>query len=30
MGRVMAELKARHPGKMDFARASAAVKDVFC
>ena len=30
MGKVMAELKARHPGKMDFARASAAVKDVFC
>jgi hypothetical protein len=30
MGKVMAELKARHPGKMDFARASAAVKDAFC
>ena len=29
MGRVMAELKSRHPGKMDFARASAAVKDAF-
>ncbi len=29
MGRVMAELKARHPGKMDFARASAAVKEAF-
>jgi hypothetical protein len=30
MGKVMAELKARHPGKMDFARASAAVKQAFC
>lgn len=30
MGKVMAELKARHAGKMDFARASAAVKDAFC
>lgn len=30
MGRVMAELKSRHPGKMDFARASAVVKDAFC
>jgi uncharacterized protein YqeY len=30
MGKVMAELKSRHPGKMDFARASAAVKDTFC
>ncbi|MBA3323779.1 MAG: GatB/YqeY domain-containing protein [Rhodobacteraceae bacterium] len=29
MGRVMAELKSRHPGKMDFARASAAVKEAF-
>ncbi len=29
MGRVMAELKARHTGKMDFTRASAAVKDAF-
>lgn len=29
MGRVMAELKARHTGKMDFARASAAVKEAF-
>lgn len=29
MGRVMAELKARHTGKMDFARASAAVKQAF-
>ena len=27
---VMAELKTRHAGKMDFARASAMVKDVFC
>lgn len=30
MGKVMAELKARHAGKMDFARASATVKDMFC
>jgi uncharacterized protein YqeY len=30
MGKVMAELKTRHAGKMDFARASAVVKDVFC
>lgn len=30
MGKVMAELKARHPGRMDFARASAIVKDAFC
>jgi hypothetical protein len=30
MGKVMAELKTRHPGRMDFARASAAIKDVFC
>lgn len=29
MGKVMAELKARHTGKMDFARASAAVKEAF-
>ncbi|MBP7000298.1 GatB/YqeY domain-containing protein [Amaricoccus sp.] len=29
MGKVMAELKARHTGKMDFARASAAVKESF-
>jgi uncharacterized protein YqeY len=29
MGKVMAELKARHTGRMDFARASAAVKDAF-
>ena len=29
MGRVMAELKSRHPGKMDFARASAAVREAF-
>lgn len=30
MGKVMAELKTRHAGKMDFARASAVVKDAFC
>lgn len=30
MGKVMAELKTRHAGKMDFARASAVVKDLFC
>lgn len=29
MGRVMAELKARHTGKMDFTRACAAVKEAF-
>lgn len=29
MGRVMAELKSRHPGKMDFARACVAVKEAF-
>ena len=29
MGKVMTELKARHPGRMDFARASAAVKEAF-
>jgi uncharacterized protein YqeY len=29
MGRVMAELKARHTGRMDFARASVAIKDAF-
>ncbi|MBP7242432.1 GatB/YqeY domain-containing protein [Amaricoccus sp.] len=29
MGKVMAELKARHTGKMDFARACAAVKEAF-
>ncbi len=27
MGKVMAELKARHTGQMDFARASAAIKE---
>lgn len=30
MGKVMAELKTRHAGKMDFARASAVVKGLFC
>ncbi len=30
MGRVMAELKARHNGRMNFAGANAAVKDAFC
>jgi uncharacterized protein YqeY len=29
MGKVMAHLKARHTGKMDFARAGAAVKQAF-
>ena len=29
MGKVMATLKARHPGKMDFARAGAAIKQAF-
>jgi uncharacterized protein YqeY len=29
MGKVMAHLKARHAGKMDFARAGAAVKQAF-
>lgn len=29
MGRVMAHLKTRHPGQMDFARAGAAIKDAF-
>ncbi|TPE53700.1 GatB/YqeY domain-containing protein [Amaricoccus solimangrovi] len=29
MGRVMAHLKARHTGQMDFARAGAAVKEAF-
>jgi uncharacterized protein YqeY len=29
MGRVMAQLKARHTGRMDFARAGAAIKDAF-
>jgi uncharacterized protein len=29
MGRVMATLKARHTGKMDFARAGAAIKQAF-
>lgn len=29
MGRVMAELKARHPGRMDFTLASAVVKQAF-
>ncbi len=29
MGRVMAHLKARHTGQMDFARAGAAIKDAF-
>ena len=29
MGRVMAHLKARHTGQMDFAKAGAAVKDAF-
>lgn len=29
MGRVMAHLKARHAGKMDFARAGAAIKQAF-
>lgn len=29
MGRVMAWLKARHTGRMDFARAGVAIKDVF-
>lgn len=30
MGKVMAALKARYAGKMDFARASAQVKTAFC
>lgn len=29
MGKVMAQLKARHTGQMDFARAGAAIKDAF-
>jgi uncharacterized protein YqeY len=29
MGKVMAQLKARHTGKMDFARAGAAIKQAF-
>ncbi len=29
MGRVMAELKSRHMGRMDFGRASAVLKDAF-
>jgi uncharacterized protein len=29
MGKVMAKLKARHPGKMDFTRAGAALKETF-
>ena len=29
MGKVMAHLKARHTGKMDFARAGAAIKQAF-
>lgn len=29
MGRVMAHLKARHTGRMDFAKAGAAVKEAF-
>ena len=29
MGKVMAMLKARHTGKMDFARAGAAIKQAF-
>ncbi len=29
MGRVMARLKTRHTGRMDFARAGAAIKDAF-
>jgi len=30
MGRVMAHLKARHAGKMDFARAGVVIKQAFC
>ena len=30
MGRVMAELKARHSGQLDFARVGPAVKDRLC
>ncbi len=30
MGRVMAELKARHTGQMDFARAGSAIKSALC
>lgn len=30
MGKVMAELKSRHAGRMDFARANAVVKEAFC
>lgn len=29
MGKVMAELKSRHTGRMDFAQASVAIKDAF-
>ena len=29
MGKVMAALKARHTGEMDFARAGAAIKQAF-
>ena len=29
MGKVMATLKARHAGKMDFSRAGAAIKQAF-
>jgi len=30
MGKVMAELKSHYTGRMDFARANAAIKDVLC